>query len=377
MNILVLSWRDPKHPLAGGAEQVMHEHMKGWIKSGHHVTLFSSKISGLKNKEVIDGVSVLRRGNQYLMVQAAAFLFYLNNRNSFDFIVDQFHGLPFFTPVYTRKPKIAVIQETAGKVWFLNPFPFPLNWLIGMIGFMIEPLFFLFYRNTKFATGSFSAKIDVSKMGIPLKNIVIWPHGVLIKSVKGKVLKEKKKTITFLGVLSKDKGVLDAIRCFRILQEKDKDYQFWVIGKPETVEFELVIKKVVGELGLEKKIKFWGFVSQKKKFELLKRSHLLINPSVREGWGLVNIEANAMGTPVISYKAAGLTDSVKLNYSGVFCKKNTYLEMAIIIERLLKNKPKYLKLCKTAVLWSKKFNWRNSVERSLNSISTLVKYPSG
>jgi len=34
MNILVFSWRDPKHPTAGGAEQVMHEHMKGWIAAG-------------------------------------------------------------------------------------------------------------------------------------------------------------------------------------------------------------------------------------------------------------------------------------------------------------------------------------------------------
>jgi len=46
MNILVFSWRDPKHPLAGGAEQVMHEHMKGWVGAGHKVTLFTSHFSG-------------------------------------------------------------------------------------------------------------------------------------------------------------------------------------------------------------------------------------------------------------------------------------------------------------------------------------------
>ena len=51
MRILVFSWRDPKHPLAGGAEQVMHEHMKGWIEAGHKVTLFSSKLDVLKNEK--------------------------------------------------------------------------------------------------------------------------------------------------------------------------------------------------------------------------------------------------------------------------------------------------------------------------------------
>jgi len=123
MRILVFSWRDPKHPLAGGAEQVMHQHMRGWTGAGHRVTLFSSKIPELKFTEFIEGIKIVRRGNQYLGVQIAAFIFYLREKNNFDLIIDQFHGLPFFTPLYSRKPKIAVIQETARKVWFLNPFP--------------------------------------------------------------------------------------------------------------------------------------------------------------------------------------------------------------------------------------------------------------
>ena len=88
MNILVFSWRDPKHPLAGGAEQVMHEHMKGWIRAGHSVTLFSSKVSDLKNEEEIDRVKIIRKGNQYLGVQIEAFLFYRKNRKTYDLVVD-------------------------------------------------------------------------------------------------------------------------------------------------------------------------------------------------------------------------------------------------------------------------------------------------
>lgn len=373
MRILVFSWRDPKHPLAGGAEQVMHEHMKGWIAAGHSVTLFSSNMPGLKSKESIDGVKILRKGYQYLGVQLAGVVFYFKNKDKYDFLIDQFHGLPFFTPLYSRKPKIAVIQETARKVWFLNPFPTPFNFFLGIFGFLIEPLFFLFYRNTQFATGSYSAKVDVSKMNIPLKNITVWPHGVLIPKVKSKRQKEKNKTVCFLGVLSKDKGVLDAIRCFKILSEKDEDYQFWLIGKPETEEFNQKLKKLVKDLMLEKVVKFWGFVSQNKKFELLSRSHVLINPSVREGWGLVNIEANAMGIPVVSYKAAGLIDSVKSNYSGLFCKENSYLSMAQTVEQLLKNNLKYSKISKTAIIWSEKFNWENSIIISLKSILKVIK----
>src|SRR5579859_2057278 len=128
MNILVFSWRDPKHPTAGGAEQIMHEHMKGWIAGGHNVTLFSSRIVGIPSREMIDGVHIVRGGVQYFGVQLKGFFYYLKNSKNFDLVVDQFHGLPFFTPFYVNKPKLAVIQEVAGKVWLKNEFPFPFNY---------------------------------------------------------------------------------------------------------------------------------------------------------------------------------------------------------------------------------------------------------
>ena len=70
-----MSWRDPKHPQAGGAEQVMHEHMKGWIEAGHEVTLFSSKIHGQPKREELDGIKIVRSGHQYLGVQISGFIY--------------------------------------------------------------------------------------------------------------------------------------------------------------------------------------------------------------------------------------------------------------------------------------------------------------
>lgn len=373
MRILVFSWRDPKHPLAGGAEQVMHEHMKGWVKAGHQVTLFSSKLKNLSKEEAIDGIHIVRHGYQYLGVQISAFFYYLKNRKKYDFVVDQFHGLPFFTPIYVRKPKLAVVQEVAREVWFLNPLPKPLNLLVGSIGYFSEPLIFWFYRNLNFMTGSESAKLDISNFGILRKQINVVPHGVVIKKIPLKISKEKKPTIAFLGVLSKDKGIEDALKCFKILKEKG-NYQFWVIGRPETTKYENLVKHLAKTLGIEDEVKFWGFVNQEKKFELLKRAHLLINPSVREGWGLVNIEANKMGLPVVAYNSAGLIDSVKNNLSGIICKNNSPEGLSEKIINLLTNKIMYKKLQKGAYLWSQKFSWEKSSVLSLkllNKISSL------
>jgi hypothetical protein len=51
MKILMLAWRDMKHPQKGGAEVVTDIYLKGLASKGHKITLFSSFFPGCKKKE--------------------------------------------------------------------------------------------------------------------------------------------------------------------------------------------------------------------------------------------------------------------------------------------------------------------------------------
>ena len=52
-------------------------------------------------------------------------------------VIDEIHGLPFFTTLYVKKPKIAFIHEVANEIWdYMYPFP------INILGKFIEPLYF-------------------------------------------------------------------------------------------------------------------------------------------------------------------------------------------------------------------------------------------
>lgn len=367
MNILILSWRDPKHPSAGGAEQVVLEHAKGWLAVGNHVTWFSSRFPDSSTEENIDGVKVVRDGYQYLGVQIASYFYYQKNKSNYDLIVDQFHGIPFFTPLYVKKPILAILQELAREVWFLNELPFPLNYLVGVVGYLFEPLVFLFYKKVPFMVGSDSAKKDLVSIGIKPENITVVPHGVIVPKISKLPGKSKFRTISFLGALTKDKGVEDAIRAFALL-DKTGEYQFWIIGGGLS-DYVDKLKSLVKDLGIQDKTKFWGFVNQKNKFELLSKTHVLVNPSAREGWGLVNIEANAMGTPVAAYKSAGLIDSVKDGQSGIFCNENTPRSLAETVEIILSSEKKYKILCATSIKWSKNFDWKISIKNSVGLIN--------
>ena len=142
-NILILSWRDPKHPNAGGAEQVTLEHAKAWIGKGHRVSWFASFFEKAKETEEISGVNIIRKGKQFADVQVRAFFWYVFGKHpEFDLVIDQFHGIPFFTPFYVKTKILAFIHEVAGDVWMLNPWPWPFNKIVGYLGFKFEPLFF-------------------------------------------------------------------------------------------------------------------------------------------------------------------------------------------------------------------------------------------
>lgn len=367
MNILVFSWRDPKHKLAGGAEQVMHEHMKGWIKEDHTVTLFSSLTKDTKQTEYLDGIKIVRSGNQYLGVQIKAFFYYLKNKNNFDFVVDQFHGIPFFTPLYVIKPKLAVLQEVTKEVWFKNPLTFPLNLIVGLIGYISEPFVFLFYMNCKFMVGSNSAKEDLIKFGIKGKNITVVPHGIILPKKIPEHKVTNPKVITYFGPLTADKGIMDALSVFKLLNTSGK-YSFCVIGRPETDIYYKKVMNAVKQYDLEGKIKFWKRPTDEEKFEILSKTYIFINPSIREGWGLVNIEANLVGTPVVAYPSPGLVDSVKHNFSGILTKTSTPEELAIEIEKLVNDKVMYDRLSNGAKNWASKFGWEKSRKLSLDLI---------
>lgn len=371
MNILILSWRGPGHPNAGGAEVSTHEHAKGWVKAGHKVTLFTSYYRGAKKEEIVDGITVIRQGRQFVEVQWLAFWWYFfKTHPKFNLVVDQFHGIPFFTPLYVKGKKLAFIHEVTKEVWHSNPWSWPFNLGPGILGPVIEPLIFqFFYKKIPFMTVSASTKDDLMEWGIPKKNINVINNGIEVPKMPFPK-KITKKTISYLGALAKDKGIEDAIEVFSLLQRKYKDsLQFWIIGKADSTYLRF-LKGKIKNLGLTN-IRFWGFVSEKNKFKLLAKSYILLNPSIREGWGLVVIEAARVGTPTIAYNVPGLRDSILDGKTGLLSEKNTKESLTMEVIKLLENEKEYSNISRNAVRWSKNFSWNEAVKKSLKLIENI------
>jgi glycosyltransferase involved in cell wall biosynthesis len=108
------------------------------------------------------------------------------------------------------------------------------------------------------------------------------------------------------------------------------------------------------------------------KFELLSKTTILVNPSIREGWGLVVIEGASVGTPCVGYNVTGLKDSIRNGVTGVLCELSPEAMSQAVI-KLYEDKRKYQKMITSAEKWSKNFSWTKSSNKSLNLIKKLAK----
>ncbi len=368
MKILIFNWRDVKNPSSGGAEVLTHEMASRWAKEGNKVVMFCSMYKGAKKEEVLDGVRIIREGKQdarflWRSVHFRAFLNYKRHfEGKFDVVIDEIHGLPFFTPLYVKEKKIALICELANELWFMLYGP-----LFGAIGRIVEVIYLkAIYRNILFATISNSTEKELIKNGVNKKRIHVLPMGISKQGIK-KMAKETIPSLVYVGRLSKAKGIEDALRAVHLIKNKRDGIKLKVIGRGES-EYLLYLQKLCKELGIKDNVEFLGFVSEKDKFEIISSSHVLISPSVKEGFGLTVPEAGSVGVPSVVYNSLGLSDIVANHKTGIICQRNTPENLSENILMLLNDQALYKKLSEGAKKESLKYSWDKTAEKMLSLI---------
>lgn len=367
MRILILNWRDIKNPSSGGAEILTHEIAKRWVRWGHTVTQFSSAFPGTANNELIDNVRIIRKGHPdirwlFTSVHFLAFWYYQLHKNEFDIVIDEIHGIPFFTPWYVKEKKIALICEVAGELWTKIFGPF-----FGLLGKKTEQFYLRYvYQNIPCLTISDSTKKDLIAHGVAVKNIVVLPMGITVPRKLSIQKKEEETTLIFVGRLSKPKGIEDAMIALGILKKKIPA-NLWVVGRGAQ-QYREYLERLRSDLYLEQNIVFFDFVSDAKKFELMSRAHILIHPSIREGFGLTIPEAGFVGTPVVAYNAPGVRDIVRNMENGILLGHNSPKMIANAVLTLIGDRELYRQIQDKAKQGAKKFNWDNTARAALDAL---------
>ena len=342
--VCFINWRDVENPEAGGAEVVTHEVAKRWAARGYDVTQLSSGFAGAPATARIDGVHVrrlgrLRTGSFHLKVQRE-----LARLRGFDLVVESVNTIPFLTPLWrSRLPTtVPVFHQLAADVWDAE-LPGPL----ARLGRWLELCLLRLYRETPVVAVSPSTRDDLVELGFG--NVAVVANGRDEPPALTRVHKEPTPTFLFVGRLTANKRPGHALEAFRAIKRQIPEARLWLIGQGP-LETELRDELPAGT-------ELLGRLSRAALYERMARAHCLLVPSVREGWGLVVVEANAVGTPAVGYDVAGIRDSIRPGETGILVAAGDPEALGCAAATLVSDPERYERLRRAAVEWGEGFSW--------------------
>jgi glycosyltransferase involved in cell wall biosynthesis/O-antigen/teichoic acid export membrane protein len=354
LRILFLNWRDIRNPDSGGAEVFTHEVAKRWVDQGHDVSLLTSGFAGCVPVETYDGVHIrrlgrLRSGSFHVAMQRE-----LATLRGFDVVIDGINTIPSLAAMWRRRLPftVALVYQLARDVWDCE-LPRPL----AAVGRWAEPRLLRPYREVPTVAISNSTGDDLTELGF--ENVVVISPGRDEPPILGTVEREAQPTFLFAGRLASNKRPDHAVEAFRHIRHQLPDARLWIAGRGP-LDRDLASTLPAGA-------ELLGYVSRDELYGRMARAHCLLVPSVREGWGLVVIEANSVGTPAVAYDVPGLRDSVRDGVTGFLASPGDPEDLARKAVELVADPKSYRDMSRHSTEWAEHFSW-NETARQLMEV---------
>ena len=309
----------------GGAERRIYELARRLTLRGHEVHWYGVGwwwpeegsrdivMDGIKLHGVCEPVK-LYNGDRRSIKEAIYYALKLYPKlrgENFDIIDCQ--GFPFFScftsKIYSLFGK-HVLVITLHEVW--NQYWYEYLGIIGIFGKLVENL--MVNLTDKLISVSIKTKNDLHKIKSSEKSVII-PNGIDFKEITEINPSVEKSDVIFAGRLIKEKNTDLLLRALVQVKKSLPNIKCFIIGDgPEKRNLEILRD----DLHLRGNVEFLGFLEDQSLISHLKSSLVFALPSTREGFGMVVLEANACGLPVvvINHPMNASKDLVKDDITG-------------------------------------------------------------
>lgn len=217
--------------------------------------------------------------------------------------------------------------------------------------------------------------------GVNKNNIVVIPNGLDIPkygSVKNsKKFREKyginvsDYLIVSVGILHKRKGFQFLIKAVPLILKYYNNTKFVIIGRDGGYKKQLL--RAARSLQITDKIVFTDFLDFEMKKKALKEADVVVIPSSVEPFGLVALEAMALGKPIVATKVGGLKEILKQNTNAILVSPKSSKEIAEAITLILSDPVLQKKISRNAKKEVLNFGWERIIDMYLGLYSLVQK----
>jgi len=370
LRVLILNERDPLHPNAGGAEIHVHEIFRRLAARGWPITQMVSRGRGCSETEVLDDVQLRRLGRIRAYYPRVAWTCMRETRRGdYDVVVECLNKVPFYSPVYSSVPVVAICHHLFGEVAFQQ-----VAWPIAAAVWSAEQPIPLLYKKCEVVAISASSRDELIARGLSAERVRVSHCGIDHPDLQVDTDTPRPARVAYLGRLEPYKNVDVMLRAMAQLSDRFPDAELLVIGRGSA---RPALESLARELGIADRTRFTGFVSDEERNELLLGTRVCVCPSEKEGWGLTVIESNATGTPVVATDAPGLRDSVRHAETGYLVETRNVDGFAARIAELLEDDGLATRMSREALAWSKEFDWDLAADEMADALHDAVQRKPG
>ena len=314
-----------------------------------------------------------------------------------------FYSLDLFEPGLSVDDKEIHLQEFKTKLeenFELENFDIihAHYWLSGLVAKQISeekniPYVFSSHSLGVFLEGYNKERVDCEKMVMTSSNFVTasshYEHVMISENYKIDENKIKKITpgldrkIFFpdlnlpreniflsIGRIQEQKRQLETIKFLNNFRKIDSNFLCYFIGGPSGKsgdDYLAELEESVKEFNLESHVEFLGNLPQTKIKDFMNKSKLLIHTSQYETFGLVAIEANSMGVPILSINTGSLIEIIENNKNGYFAEDFMDNHANNFVKDLLNDDDYFNNVMNQCIQKSKKYNWEVTADSLLKT----------
>jgi glycosyltransferase involved in cell wall biosynthesis len=314
-------------------------------------------------------VRVVRRGGRLGIYPWAAWAVRTRRVPTPDVIIETQNGVPYLAALWApRTPHLVLVHHVHREQW-----PVVFGPKLAKAGWWVESrLAPLVNRRRPYVTVSEVTRRELGDLGVQPERVRVVHCGA-IPPVPHDVQRDDEPQLVALGRLVPHKRVELALEAMARLREEFPTARLVVAGRGWWQDH---IRETVGRLDLHDCVDVVGFVSEEERHRLLASSWVSLVPSIKEGWGLVVVEAGMHATPTVAFDGTGgITESIVDGQTGYLAAADDLDDFVRLTRRLLLDRAERERLGKGAEAFAEGFTWDATVDKWDRAIADAVSRP--
>lgn len=219
-----------------------------------------------------------------------------------------------------------------------------------------------------FTVSPYVAETLVSRYNFDPKKIWSTNNGLDLDKIRQVTPSSRRYDLIYCGRLHHRKGIFSLIKIMAELTVRQPKIKMAVIGDgPEKDAFINQVK----QRKLSENIQLLGYLSDQRKYSLIKAAGIFILPSFEEGWGIVIAESLACGTPVV---VSGLPEIREIwNQNVLWANQLSPSSFIRQIYRLQSDQVLYRRQVRRGCQFIKSITWAKILEAERRKILSLIQ----